>query len=123
MWSFSPQIYEFTQSSNSEKPKCRSLSVAGCLRGARSNSCGRSFGGIAEVAAEVLHPFAGEGFGDVAGADAGDDFGAVAGTGDGHVEQAPPHRSAQRAEVPGDLALVIWPEADGQDQHVPFVAL
>src|SRR5215471_1950287 len=101
MWSFSPQIYEFTQSSNSEKPKCRSLSVAGCLRGARSNSCGRSFGGIAEVAAEVLHSFPGDGFGDVVGPDAADDFGAVTGTGNGHVEQAPAGRPPQRAEVLG----------------------
>src|SRR5215470_2288181 len=115
MWSFSPQIYEFTQSSNSEKPKCRSLSVAGCLRGARSNSCGRSFGGIAEVAAEVLHPFAGDGFGDVVGADAADDFGAVAGTSDGHVEQPPPGWPPQRAKILRGLALLVWPVADGQD--------
>src|SRR5499433_1607055 len=120
---FIPDI-PFTQGSNSENSYAEfSLSVAGCLRGALSSSCGEGLGGVAEVAAEVLHPVAGDGFGDVAGPDAADDFGAAAGTGDGHVEQAPPGRPAQRAEVRGDLALLVRPVADGQDQHVPFLAL
>src|SRR5262245_60257455 len=100
-----------------------SLSAAECLRGARGSSRRASLGGIAEVAAEVLHPFTGNGFGDVTGTDAADDFDTVAGTGDGYVEQAPPVWSPQRAKVLGDLARLVRPIADGQDQHVPFVAL
>src|SRR5712692_11096627 len=80
-------------------------------------------GGVVEVAAEELRPVTGDGFGDVAGADAADDFGAVAGPGDGHVEPAPPAGFAEGTDVHGDLALLVWPIADGQDQHVPFVAL
>src|SRR5690348_42124 len=80
-------------------------------------------GSVVEVAAEVREPFVGAGFGDVAGADAADDFGAVASTGSGHVEPAPSIRSAERVEVRGDLAVLVRPIADRQDQHVPFVAL
>src|SRR5215467_8852219 len=79
--------------------------------------------GEVEVAAEVLQPFIGDSFGDVAGADAADDLDAIASTGGGHVEPAPSVRPAERAKVRRDLALLVWPIADRDDQHVPFVAL
>src|SRR5215467_11737045 len=76
-----------------------------------------------EVAAEVLQPFIGDSFRDVAGADAADDLDAVASPGGGHVEPAPSVRPAERAKVGRNLALLVWPIADGRDQHVPFVTL
>ena len=84
---------------------------------------GMAAGGVVEVAAQVPQPFGGDGFGDVAGPDAADDFVAVAGAGDGDVEPPPSALLVERAEVHGDLPVLVRPVADGEDQHVPLVAL
>ena len=68
-------------------------------------------------------PFCGDGLGDVAGADAADDLVAVAGAGDGDVESPPAALLVERPEVHGDLAVLVRAVADGEDQHVPLIAL